>query len=335
MSESTNTPSPNSGRSVGPTRIGSILMTSKGEAPPSLTGRLNLVDATATATQRTNTFSPAGIEGIVGDAVLRKSAILLEVWSSKAKAMREGHYHQALRYMRMHWLLGIPAVTLSSALGTSIFASLQLPNTSLSQSIVLQTVLGSLSIVSAVLTACTAFLRLAERAEQHRQAAAAFESLAQDIDSSIAIRATPLTQTILQAQLERFRIRFEALQLGPTLDIKLGALPDEVGSMATQSSSNRQPAPVLPKAPATQLSELMQYLKETDPAGYQAIRDAARESAREAAILVAAKLGIERAIAEPTTLKELIVESDKRPVGEAKKSPSDDTTTPRTSISTP
>lgn len=211
------------------------------------------------------------------DLIRRKSSILLEAWSTKAKAMRDSHFHQAVRYMRLHWTVGIPAVALSSALGTSIFATLQ--NPLMSAPVWAQLAIASLSVASAVLTACTAFLRFAERAEQHRQAASTFESLAQDIDATLALRSTD-DMSNLHSQIERFRLRFDALQLGPTLQPEFGTVQRDHGDVVSSSDTG----------PRHSLTEFLEYLKAHDSKSYEEVLAATQE----AAIRLAARIATEK-----------------------------------------
>lgn len=88
---------------------------------------------------------------------------VLTDWHRRAQESQFSHY-EAARYF--NWLnnwLGIPALVLSTIVGTSIFASLSEQNVSTT----LRVFLGYISLLAACLSALQTFLRFAERAKKH------------------------------------------------------------------------------------------------------------------------------------------------------------------------
>lgn len=77
----------------------------------------------------------------------------------------------------MHSRLGIPAVTLSTVVGSSIFATI-----SSSPSIWLVIIAGLASISAAILGALQTFFGFSRRAGEHRSAGAEFAALKRDLD---------------------------------------------------------------------------------------------------------------------------------------------------------
>ncbi|WP_442790320.1 SLATT domain-containing protein [Nocardia sp. CDC153] len=77
----------------------------------------------------------------------------------------------------MHFRLGVPAVVLSSAVGTTVFGTLVSSPNSV---IIIGT--GILSVTSAVLAALQTFFGLSERSENHRASGAKYASLKRQLD---------------------------------------------------------------------------------------------------------------------------------------------------------
>lgn len=106
---------------------------------------------------------------------------LLQAWASRVSAVEAGHFAMADRLTRENLRLGIPVVILSTMIGTSVFATLgeqvNLP---------VRIAVGLLSVAAAVLASLQTFLRLGERSEKHRVAAALYSALRRDIESVLA-----------------------------------------------------------------------------------------------------------------------------------------------------
>jgi hypothetical protein len=102
---------------------------------------------------------------------------LLDYWRFRIHRVQLAHYECARHFERLHLWLGLPAVALSTLVGTTIFASL-----SKTTDIALQIGVGLLSVVAAVLTGLQTFLRYSELAEKHRLAGARFANLKHRIE---------------------------------------------------------------------------------------------------------------------------------------------------------
>ena len=108
---------------------------------------------------------------------------LYESWHRRAAAAEAGHRKMSERMRRRYVLLGVPIVVLTTVVGTSVFASLQHEPVSTP----LRIVVGSLSILAAVMSSLQAFLRYGMRSEGHRIATIRYETLRRDMSETLAI----------------------------------------------------------------------------------------------------------------------------------------------------
>jgi hypothetical protein len=110
---------------------------------------------------------------------------LLRDWRQRAAAASEAHYTLASRLRRNTLWLGIPAVLLSSIVGTSLFATLTEPSTEIPKW--LRIGVGITSLFAAVFAALQTFLRFGERAERHVTAADWYAAVRRDVDQLLAL----------------------------------------------------------------------------------------------------------------------------------------------------
>jgi len=101
---------------------------------------------------------------------------LLEDWLRRTRESQFAHFGAANSLSKTHLYLGIPAVVLSTAVGTTIFASLQEKSDTK-----IQIAIGTVSLLTATIVALQTFLKLEERAEKHRTAGAAYGSVRREI----------------------------------------------------------------------------------------------------------------------------------------------------------
>lgn len=113
-----------------------------------------------------------------------KVSDLIEQWRFRNHRVQLAHYECARRFERFHLWLGLPAIVLSTFVGTAVFSSLEK-----SADIRLQIGVGLLSVVAAVLTGLQTFLRHAELAEKHRLAGARFANLKHRIELLMTLPA--------------------------------------------------------------------------------------------------------------------------------------------------
>ena len=107
---------------------------------------------------------------------------LLRDWARRAGASADAHYELASRLSRANVRFGVPVVALTTAVGTSVFATLEHQvHTALRVSV------GIISVIAAVLASLQTFLRFGERSEKHRTAAEAWANLRREIDEMVAL----------------------------------------------------------------------------------------------------------------------------------------------------
>jgi hypothetical protein len=106
---------------------------------------------------------------------------LLEEWRNRAYAAQSAHYLMAERFTLWNYLLGIPVVTLSSLVGTAIFSNLdgKIPGG--------HWIIGSVSILAAILSSLQTFLRLSETATHFGVAADWYSAIRRDAEELMAL----------------------------------------------------------------------------------------------------------------------------------------------------
>jgi hypothetical protein len=110
---------------------------------------------------------------------------LLSTWHRRMSACQHAYYAEAERFRRGHMWLGVPAVILSSIVGTAVFASIENQNIG----ILPRVGIALVSIAAAVLAGLQTFLRLAETASSHAAAADWYSAIKRDIEQLQALRA--------------------------------------------------------------------------------------------------------------------------------------------------
>ena len=117
---------------------------------------------------------------------------LAQDWGKRAVAAQHAHYYLAAGLKRRNLALGIPVVIFTTVVGTSLFASMATSSDSSTGSGSglpgwARFLIGSISILAAVLAAIQTFLRFAERAERHAQAADWYSSIREEIEELLAL----------------------------------------------------------------------------------------------------------------------------------------------------
>lgn len=102
---------------------------------------------------------------------------LIAQWRFRVHRMQLAHYESARKFDQRHLWLGLPAIALSTIVGTSVFASLSQQTLPF-----VQIIIGMLSVLAAVLTGLQTFLKYSELSEKHRIAGARFANLKHRIE---------------------------------------------------------------------------------------------------------------------------------------------------------
>jgi hypothetical protein len=106
---------------------------------------------------------------------------VLSDWYHRVAVTQRAHYLSADHFGARKYWLGIPALALSTLVGTSVFATLQNQ-----PDLWLQISVGLASVAAALLTSLQTFLGYAERAEKHRIAGAKYGALGRELEQLIA-----------------------------------------------------------------------------------------------------------------------------------------------------
>lgn len=130
---------------------------------------------------------------------------LLREWHRRAAASSDAHYALATDLHRHNIWLGIPVVALATFVGTSVFATLQEDVRT-----DLRILVGSISVLAAVLASLQTFLRFQERAEKHRAAAELWAAIRREIDQMLALHPDYLAErSDPKAYLDELRRRMD------------------------------------------------------------------------------------------------------------------------------
>jgi len=97
-------------------------------------------------------------------------------WETKTAKEADAHKRACRRLDRMHYMIGIPTVVVSSVVATTVFASLGTEVGTWAKLVV-----ALISVFAAVLSGLQTFFRFGLRAEQHRSAHVALEKVLREI----------------------------------------------------------------------------------------------------------------------------------------------------------
>src|SRR5262245_11708060 len=138
----------------------------------------------------------------------------MEDWARRAHAAERAHFHLSSSLSRANVRFGIPVVALTTAVGTSVFATLEHHVDT-----ALRVLVGMISVLAAVLASLQTFLRFGERSEKHRVAGEAWANLRREIDQMVALHPDYLaSQGDPKAYLDDLRRRMgEIAQQSPEM----------------------------------------------------------------------------------------------------------------------
>jgi len=129
---------------------------------------------------------------------------------ASAANLAGAHARAAARYRRGHLWLGVPAVSLAAIATTAAFVALEG-----SASFAARAIASAVTLLVVVLTTLQNFLRLAEHAEAHRGAAAAYRAVQREIrffvDEYNAVDSS-LSEEQVRDSLRSIRTRLDELE---------------------------------------------------------------------------------------------------------------------------
>jgi hypothetical protein len=103
--------------------------------------------------------------------------LLITDWFRRVRESQRVHYECGTRFTRLNYLLGIPTIILTAAVGTAVFASLDKAAAGNARIIV-----GLVSILAAVLASLQTFLGFAQRADRHRTTGAGYGAIRRSLE---------------------------------------------------------------------------------------------------------------------------------------------------------
>jgi hypothetical protein len=144
---------------------------------------------------------------------------LLRHWRLRVHSVQIAHYETGRAFDRRHLLLGIPAVILSTLVGTAVFASLaRFTN----EEVLLwpKIAVGLLSVTAAILVSLQTFLRYAEQAESHKTAGARYAHLKHRLE--LLVTLPPESDDKLKSELLALEKEWETIrEESPNIPIKI------------------------------------------------------------------------------------------------------------------
>ena len=107
---------------------------------------------------------------------------LVQEWFRRARQNQRIHYQCADHFASRNKYLGIPAIVISTAVGSAVFASIEHEASGTTK-----LALGLFSILAAVLASLQTFLSYSERAERHRVTSARYASVRRELELLAAL----------------------------------------------------------------------------------------------------------------------------------------------------
>ena len=128
---------------------------------------------------------------------------LLEKWYSRAIKVQNAHYAAASTFNKRHYFLGVIAATMSTIVGSSVFAS---AGKTSNQVIVI--LVGIASLFAAVLIALQTFTSYGDRSEKHHKAGIRYGEFKREIEQKLVFM--PQVPDELNAYITDLRTRWDA-----------------------------------------------------------------------------------------------------------------------------
>lgn len=122
---------------------------------------------------------------------MKSQSELLTEWYHRVAVTQYAHYLSANHFGSKKYWLGVPAILLSSFVGTSVFATFEKqPDFWIRLSV------GLASVAAALLASLQTFMGYAERAEKHRIAGARYGALGRELEQMRALGTDQTPDTL-------------------------------------------------------------------------------------------------------------------------------------------
>ena len=113
----------------------------------------------------------------VNQDIRNRSNFVLRQWYRRIRESQFGHYSAYTRYKKLYYTFGIPAIILSTFIGTALFSTL-----SISTNFETQIIVGFISTISAIIAGLQTFFKFSQRADDHKKAAIRYGALRREIE---------------------------------------------------------------------------------------------------------------------------------------------------------
>ncbi|MFN2624060.1 MAG: SLATT domain-containing protein [Chthoniobacterales bacterium] len=133
------------------------------------------------------------------DAYSQTVETLTKDWFRRCRESQMVHYEYGTILERRHLFFGIPAVVLSTIVGTAVFSSLETHSGDANGRIIF----GLLSMLAAAVAALQTFLNLSDRAAKHKASGAAYGAIRRELE---------LLKTLPPETSEQMRLALEAIK---------------------------------------------------------------------------------------------------------------------------
>ncbi len=131
--------------------------------------------------------------------------MLAKDWFRRCRESQMAHYEYCSILERRHLYFGIPAIVLSTLVGTAVFSSWE---TAVNDGWG-RIVFGMLSMLAAAITALQTFLNLAEKASKHKNSGASYGALRRDLE--LLKTLPPETEDEMKKQLQVIKLKMDEL----------------------------------------------------------------------------------------------------------------------------
>ncbi len=141
---------------------------------------------------------------------------LLETWLHRAERVQNAHYSASDYFEFLSRLIGIPAVILSTLVGTTVFATL-----SESTDAWVKILVGLASVTAAILTAVQTTTNYGDRAQKHHWAGVRYGCFKREIQEKMVF-SEGNTSEELQAYFNDLRLRWDQVtESCPTIPMRI------------------------------------------------------------------------------------------------------------------
>lgn len=124
---------------------------------------------------------------------------LLQLWRNRARVAQKAHFESSAQCTRMHFLLGMAVVVLTTAVGSDVLDELSVGPVAASL----------LSLCAAIFAAGQTFMQFPQRAERHKAVAIELSDLKKEIEH---LQAFPLpSDSELRDRTAAIRIRWDQI----------------------------------------------------------------------------------------------------------------------------